>query len=73
MATTTATITLNSADITGDALSLNKSATLTKANSNTGLDQFTGITTVIYAAAQTAKKLLMQEIMQIQRYLIRFI
>ena len=49
MATTTATITLNSADITGDALSLNKTATLTKANSSTGLDQFTGITTVIYA------------------------
>ena len=57
MATTTATITLNSADITGDALSLNKTATLTKANSNTGLDQFTGITTVIYAAAQTAKNI----------------
>ena len=57
MATTTATITLNSADITGDALSLNKTATLTKANSNTCLDQFTGITTVIYAAAQTAKNI----------------
>ena len=57
MATTTATITLNSADITGDALSLNKTATLTKANSSTGLDQFTGITTVIYAAAQTAKNI----------------
>ena len=54
MATTTATITLNSADITGDALSLTKTSTLTKAGSNTGLDQFTGITTVMYAAAQTA-------------------
>jgi len=54
MATTTATITLNSADITGDALSLTKTSTLTKAASNTGLDQFTGVTTVVYAAAQTA-------------------
>ena len=54
MATTTATITLNSADITGDALSLTKTSTLTKAASNTGLDQFTGITTVVYAAVQTA-------------------
>ena len=54
MATTTATITLNSPDITGDPLSLTKTSTLTKAGTATGLDQFTGITTVIYAAAQTA-------------------
>ena len=57
MPTTTATITLNSADITGDALSLTKTATLTKAGSNTGLDQFTGITTVVYSGAQTATKI----------------
>ena len=39
MATTTATITLSSSDLTGDALSLSTSATLTKADSVTGLDQ----------------------------------
>ena len=54
MATTTATLVLTSPDITGDSLNLNKTATLTKAGTNTGLDQFTGITTVVYAAAQTA-------------------
>ena len=54
MAITTATINLTSPDITGDPLNLSKTATLTKASSNTGLDQFTGVTTVVYAAAQTA-------------------
>ena len=54
MATTTATLNLTSPDITGDPLNLSKTSTLTKAGSNTGLDQFTGITTVVYAAAQTA-------------------
>tara|TARA_R110002020_G_scaffold193544_3_gene394048 strand:+ start:1467 stop:1880 length:414 start_codon:yes stop_codon:yes gene_type:complete len=54
MATTTATINLTSADITGDPLNLSKTATLTKAGTDTGLDQFTGVTTVVYAAAQTA-------------------
>lgn len=43
MATTTATITLSSSDLTGDALSLSTSATLTKADSVTGLDQTTGV------------------------------
>jgi hypothetical protein len=43
MATTTATLTLSSADLTGDALSLSTSATLTKAGSVTGLDQTTGV------------------------------
>ena len=57
MATTTATLNLTSPDISGDPLNLSKTATLTKAGSNTGLDQFTGITTVVYAAAQTAKKM----------------
>jgi len=57
MATTTATITLSSADITGDALNLTKSTILNKANTATGLDQFTGITTVVYAGAQTAKNI----------------
>ena len=43
MATTTATITLSSADLTGDALSLSSTATLTKAGTLTGLDQTTGV------------------------------
>ena len=43
MATTTATLTLSSSDLTGDALSLSTTATLTKAGTVTGLDQFTGI------------------------------
>ena len=37
MATTTATINLTSADITGDPLNLSKTATLTKAGTDTGL------------------------------------
>ena len=48
MATTTATLTLSSSDLTGDALSLSKTATLTKANSVTGLDQTTGVARKIY-------------------------
>jgi len=43
MATTTATITLSSADLTGDALALSATSTLTKAGTATGLDQTTGI------------------------------
>jgi|TARA_R110002020_G_scaffold148362_2_gene324183 hypothetical protein len=43
MATTTATLTLSSADLTGDALSLSSTATLTKAGTLTGLDQTTGV------------------------------
>jgi hypothetical protein len=43
MATTTATVTLSSADLTGDALALSTTATLTKAGSTTGLDQTTGV------------------------------
>ena len=43
MATTTATITLSSADLTGDALALSTTATLTKAGTLTGLDQTTGV------------------------------
>ena len=48
MATTTATITLSSSDLTGDALSLSTSATLTKADSVTGLDQTTGVSRRIF-------------------------
>lgn len=43
MATTTATITLSSTDLTSDALSLSKTSTLTKAGTTTGLTQTSGI------------------------------
>ena len=54
MPTTTATLTLNSADLTGDALALSTTATLTKAESTVGLDQTTGVARKIYSAATTA-------------------
>jgi len=57
MATITATINLTSPDITGDPLNLSKTSVLNKAATATGLDQFTGITTVVYAAAKTAEKI----------------
>jgi len=53
MATTTATLTLSSADLTGDALSLSTTATLTKAGVTTGLDQTTGVARKFYATTQT--------------------
>lgn len=43
MPTTTATVTISSSDLTGDALSLSTTSTLTKAGSTTGLDQTTGV------------------------------
>jgi len=43
MATTTASITISSGDLTGDALSLTSSTTLRKAAAATGLDQTTGV------------------------------
>ena len=43
MATTTASLTLSSGDLTGDALSLSTSTQLTKAGTVTGLDQTTGV------------------------------
>jgi hypothetical protein len=43
MANTTATITLQSADLTGDALALSRSSNLTKAGFTNGLDQTTGV------------------------------
>tara|TARA_R110001592_G_scaffold36898_2_gene123658 strand:- start:243 stop:980 length:738 start_codon:yes stop_codon:yes gene_type:complete len=53
MATTTATLTLSSADLTGDTLSLSSTATLTKAGTLTGLDQSTGVArkTLSYASS----------------------
>lgn len=44
MATTTAAITLTSADLLTDALSLSATNTLYKAGTTTGLDQTTGVT-----------------------------
>ena len=52
MATTTATLTLNSPDITGHSFNMTQVTTLNKANSGTGLDEFTGITSRKYATAQ---------------------
>ena len=49
----TASINLISGDITGDSLNLRSSAKLRKAATSTPLDQFTGITTVVYATAHT--------------------
>jgi len=43
MATTTATITLSSTDLTSDALSLSKTSTITKAGTTTGLTQTSGV------------------------------
>lgn len=43
MATTNATITLSSSDLTGDALALSSTTTLTKADTLTGLTQTSGV------------------------------
>lgn len=58
MATTTATVTISSSDLTGDALSLSSTATLTKAGNATGLDQTTGVARKFFAGAQTAYNLI---------------
>ena len=50
MATTTATITLSSADIQSDVLALTKQATLNKSGGTTGLEETTGLNKVIYTA-----------------------
>ena len=53
MATTTATLTLSSADLSSQALSITATSTLYKAGTTIGLDQTTGLTKKIYAAAQS--------------------
>ena len=53
MATTTASLTLASSDLTGDSLSLSSTATLTKSGVATGLDQTTGVGRKYYAAVTT--------------------
>ena len=55
MATTTATITLASADISDNAISLSNTATLTKAGSTTGLDQTSGMSRRTFTSASTVK------------------
>lgn len=55
MATTTATLTLSSADLTGDALALSTTTNLNKAGTLTGLDQTTGVSRAIIATASTTK------------------
>lgn len=54
MATTTATLTLSSSDLTGDALALSSTATLTKAGTVTGLDQFTGVARKTFSSTAQA-------------------
>ena len=58
MATTTATLTLSSSDLTGDTLSLSTTATLTAAGSNTGLSETTGVSRKTFASASTAYNLI---------------
>ena len=53
MATTTATLTLTSADLSSQGLGVTATSTLYKAGTTIGLDQTTGLTKKIYAAAQT--------------------
>ena len=55
MATTTATITLASTDISDNAISISNTATLTKAGSTTGLDQTSGISRRTLASVSTVK------------------
>ena len=43
MANTTATLTLSSADLTGDALALTTTTTLTKAGTSTGMTETSGV------------------------------
>ena len=57
MPTTTAQITLSSADLTGDALQLTSLTTLTGHASNSGLTHTTGVNRITFASAQTAYKL----------------
>jgi len=50
MATTNATLTLTSADISSDALNVSRAATLYKADTTTGLEQTTGLQKTIFSA-----------------------
>lgn len=58
MPTTTAQITLSSADLTGDALQLTSVSTLTGHATNSGLSHTTGVNRITFASAQTAYNLI---------------
>jgi hypothetical protein len=58
MATTTATVTLSSSDLSSQALSISSTTTLLKAGLTSGIDQTTGLTRKLYATAQTATTLI---------------
>lgn len=58
MATTTATLTLSSNDLTGDALALTTTTNLAKAGVTTGLDQTTGIARKTFSTAVTDEPLI---------------
>ena len=58
MATTTATITLSSSDLSSQALSISEMTTLLKAGDTIGLDQTTGLNRKLYAEAQTGAALI---------------
>ena len=53
MATTTASLTINSSDLVGDALSLSTTKELHKAGTTTGLDQTTGMAYLYLSATTT--------------------
>ena len=53
MATTTATITLSSSDLSSQALSISSTTTLLQAGESIGLDQTTGLNRKLYATAQS--------------------
>jgi hypothetical protein len=57
MATTTATVTLSSSDLSSQALSISSTTTLLKAGLTSGIDQTTGLNRKLYATAQTATAL----------------
>ena len=58
MATTTATVTLSSSDLSSQALSLSSTTTLLKAGLTEGLDQTTGLNRKLYANTQTGTTLI---------------
>ena len=58
MATTTATITLSSSDLSSQALSISSTTTLLKAGLTAGIDQTTGLNRKLYALAQTGTALI---------------
>jgi hypothetical protein len=58
MATTTATVTLSSSDLSSQALSISSTTTLLKAGLTSGIDQTTGLNRKLYATAQTGAALI---------------